>query len=248
MPGFHGAERAERVGMDAVAIPRSARRGLATRLSTGHVVMIVAGLLGVVLTLSVLRGADDRRQILVAAKDLVPGAVIDAQSVRVERIDASRGVLASTYAPDDLDALRGRVATAAIAKGALVTRGAVRPREAGAASRSMSFPLAKARAMAGALETGDRVDVLAVQHDGAQAGYVMTDVEVLDVDGAGGGPLGAPDELTVTLAVDAEAAVRLAAALEGGTVTLVRSTGAAPPADATRLAAPAPSTEVGNGG
>jgi Flp pilus assembly protein CpaB len=156
--------------MDAVAIPRSARRGLATRLSTGHVVMIVAGLLGVVLTLSVLRGADDRRQILVAAKDLVPGAVIDAHSVRVERIDASSSVLATTYAPDELDALRGRVATASIAKGALVTRGAVRPRDAGAASRSMSFPLAKARAMAGALDTGDRVDVLAVQHDGADAG------------------------------------------------------------------------------
>ena len=76
----------------------------------------------------------------------------------------------------------------------------------------------------------------------------MSDVEVLDINGASGGPLGAPDELTVTLAVDADAAVRLAAALEGGTVTLVRSTGAAPPADATRFPAPAPSTEVGNGG
>ncbi len=96
-----------------------------------------------ILTLSVLRGADDRREILVAAKDLVPGTVIDAQSVRVERIDASSNVLASTYAPDEIDGLRGRVATAAIAKGALVTRGAVRPREAGAASRSMSFPLAE---------------------------------------------------------------------------------------------------------
>jgi Flp pilus assembly protein CpaB len=210
--------------------------------------MIVAGLLGVVLTLSVLRGADDRREILVAAKDLVPGAVIDAQSVRVERIDASRSVLASTYAPDDLDALEGRVATAAIEKGTLVTRGAVRPREAGAASRSMSFPLAKARAMGGALDTGDRVDVLTVQHDGSQAGYVMTDVEVLDIDGASGGPLGAPDELTVTLAVDADAAVRLAAALEGGTVTLVRSTGAAPDASAAQLASPAPDGQAAPSG
>ncbi len=76
----------------------------------------------------------------------------------------------------------------------------------------------------------------------------MTDVEVLDIDGASGGPLGAPDELTVTLAVDADAAVRLAAALDGGTVTLVRSTGAAPAADATRLAAPEPDAKAGDGG
>ncbi len=72
----------------------------------------------------------------------------------------------------------------------------------------MSFPLPQARALGGALDAGDRVDVLAVQQGGSEAGYVMTDVEVLDVDGAGGGPLGAPDDFTMTIAVDADAAVR----------------------------------------
>ena len=118
--------------------------------------------------------------------------------------------------------------TAPIDKGTLVTRGVVRAAQDGAATRSMSFPLAQARALGGALAAGDRVDVLAVQQDGSDAGYVMTDVEVLKVDGAGGGPLGAPDDLTMTIAVDADAAVRLATALETGTVTLVRSTGAPP--------------------
>ena len=206
-----------------------ARRGLATRLSTGHVVMIVAGLLGVVLTLSVLRGADDRREILVAAKDLVPGAVIDAGSVRVERIDASRGVLATTYAPDELDVLRGpgRDDGDRAGRAPDTGRGAAASGRRGGAFDELSAPESTrrwtARSTRATASTCSRS-----QHDGSQAGYVMTDVEVIRIDGARGGPLGAPDELTVTLAVDSEAAVRLAAALEAGTVTLVRSTGAAP--------------------
>ena len=44
----------------------------------------------------------------------------------------------------------------------------------------MSFPFPQARALGGALDAGDRVDVLAVRQDGSDAGYVMTDVEVLD--------------------------------------------------------------------
>ena len=92
----------------------------------------------------------------------------------------------------------------------------------------MSFPIPRAHALGGALDTGDRVDILAVGQDGADAGYVMTDVEVLAVDGGRGGPLGTTDDVTLTIAVDSDGAVRLAAALERGTVTLVRSTGAAP--------------------
>ena len=205
-----------------------AGRRWSSRLSTGHVVMIVAGLLGVALTLSVVRGHDRGREILVTTRDVVPGTVLDAGAVRTERIDASANVLASGFAPDERDEVVGHVATAPIAEGALVARAVLHGRDDGAAARSMSFPLPKSHAMAGELAVGDRVDVLAVQHDGANAGYVMTGVDVLAVNGAHGGPLGAPDEVTVTIAVHADDAVKLATALETGTVTLVRATGAAP--------------------
>ena len=39
------------------------RRALTSRVSTGHVVMVVAGLLGALLTLSALRAADDTRPV-----------------------------------------------------------------------------------------------------------------------------------------------------------------------------------------
>jgi Flp pilus assembly protein CpaB len=204
------------------------RRARTTRISTGHVAMVLAGLLGVVLTLSVLRAADDRRAVLVAATDLAPGTVLDESVVRTARIDAGDGVLASLFAPDDMERLRGDVVTGSVAAGALITADDVRAVSAGAATRAMSVPLPRARAVGGKLRSGDRVDILAVERDGVHAGYVMTDVEVLDVDGDTGGPLGGPDEVTITLAVDPDGATRVAAAVETGTVTLVRATGAAP--------------------
>jgi Flp pilus assembly protein CpaB len=212
-------------------------------MSAGHAVMVVTGLLGAVLTLSLLRAADDGRPVLVAAHEVVPGTVIEADTVRVARLDASDRILASLYRPDELDELAGRVATAPIGSGSLVTRGSVRAVTAGAARRSMSFGIAAARAVGGDLDGGDRVDILAVEADGVDARYVMTDVEVLSVDDGAGGPLGTPDDVTVTIAVDPDGAARLTGALEGGKVTLVRATGAAP------IDAPTPAaTNAGAGG
>jgi Flp pilus assembly protein CpaB len=191
-----------KVGVVHAALTRRTGRTFASRVSTGHLVMVLAGVLGVVLTLSVLRADDDRRSVLVAATHLAPGAVIDADAVRVERIDAGAGVLAALFTPDEVESLDGRVAVASIEEGALVTRDAVKAAGAGAAPRSMSFPLPRARAVGGQLDARDRVDVLAVERDGAGAGYVMADAEVLAVDSDTGGPLGTSDEITVTLAVD----------------------------------------------
>jgi Flp pilus assembly protein CpaB len=210
---------------------RRTRRGWTTRLSTGHAVMVLAGLLGVVLTLGVLRDDREGTAVLVAASDLVPGTVLDRASVRVARVDASADLLAELVPADTVAAVDGSVATQPVAAGAPLPRDAVAEAASGSATRSMSFPLPRARALGGALEAGERVDVLGVAQGAAEAAYVMTDAEVLAVAGADRGPLGTSDELTVTLAVDSDAARRVAAALEAGTVTLVRATGA-PPMDA----------------
>ena len=85
-----------------------------------------------------------------------------------------------------------------------------------------------ARAVDGQLTPGDRVDVVAVDHDTERSGYVMTDAEVVAVADHNGGALaGGSDDVTVTLTVAGTDAPRLAAAVDAGTVMLVRSTGAA---------------------
>ncbi|HEX5096993.1 MAG TPA: Flp pilus assembly protein CpaB [Acidimicrobiia bacterium] len=198
------------------------------RISTGHIVMLIAGLAGVLLTLHAQRAADDRQAVLVAARDLPPGTVLSEESLRATRVHLPEDALAHVYGARERAELRGRVVTARVEAGALVGRDDVRAAHRGASSRAMSIALPRANAVAGALRAGDRVDVVAVSRDGATADFVMTDTAVLDVDGGDGGPLGAPDAMTITLAVTPESALALARALDAGTVTLVLATDAAP--------------------
>ena len=204
------------------------RRAWASRVSTGHVVMVLAGLLGALLTLTVLHAADDTTPILAAAHDIAPGTVIDDDALRVARVHADATTLATLIESDQRDAVRGRVAVEGIPAGTLLTRAAVRSAAQGDAPRAMSFPIARSRAVGGAIDAGDRIDVLAVQRNSGRSGYVATDVEVLDFRSQETGALQESDDASVTIAVDADAAARIASALETGTVTLVRATGASP--------------------
>jgi pilus assembly protein CpaB len=190
--------------------------------------MVLAGLLGALLTMNVVRAADRTQPVLVAATDLAPGTVIGDGAVRVAHIHADEAVLSSLVAGKELDRVRGQVASAPLHKGSLVSREAVRPAASGVATRVMSFPLARARAVGGKLTSGDRVDMLAVEHDTGRSGYVVTGVTVVGVDGRGSGPLGTSNDVTVSVAVDPESAGRIASALEVSAVTLVRATGASP--------------------
>ena len=205
------------------------RRALTSRVSTGHIVMVVTGLLGALLTLSALRAADNTRPVLVAARDIVPGTVIDGHWLRPSSIHADAGVLATLFDASAINDLRGQVAVARIPAGALVTRDDVRATTAGKAPRAMSFPIPITRAVGGALVAGERVDVLSVQHNTGQSNYVAIDASVLAFSHHGGGALQGSDDASITLAVEPEVAARIASALETGSVTLVRATGAGTP-------------------
>ena len=215
------------MGTEQGVVVGRTRREIRSRLSTGHVVMVLAGALGVLLTLSVLHSADDTRAVLVAARDLAPGSVINEASVHVARVHVDASVLATLFGAEQLGALRGRVVTASVHDGELVPRGSVAAVDARAATRVMSFPIPRARAVDGKLISGDRVDVLAVDHDSGRAVYVVTDAEVVALAGRSGGALsGASDDVTITLVVDPVTAPALASAIDAGTVMLIRSTGA----------------------
>ena len=156
----------EPVGTAQETVVSRTRRGLSSRVSTGHVVMVLAGALGVLLTLSVLRSADNTRPVLVAAHDLAPGTVITEATVGVSRTCTStRRCSPRLFAADQLSALQGRVVTTTVHQGELIARGGVSAADAGTSTRVMSFPIARARAVGGKLSIGDRVDVLAVDHD-----------------------------------------------------------------------------------
>jgi Flp pilus assembly protein CpaB len=202
------------------------RRALTSRVSTGHVVMVVAGLLGALLTLSALRAANDTQPVLVAARDIVPGTVIDGRSLHTASIHADSVVLSTLFDASALDSLQGQVAVARIPAGSLVTHDDVRSASAGRAPRAMSFAIPVSNAVGGALDAGDRVDVLSVQHNTGRSKYVATDVQVLAFSNHGSGALQGSQDASITLAVSPRVAANIASALETGTVTLVRATGA----------------------
>jgi len=210
---------------EATPLP-SRRRRLASRLSAGHLVMIVAGLIGMLLTLALLRNADERVEVAVATHDLRTGDVVGTSDLRYERVKMDGDLLGTVLRRDDVARLDGAISVRAVGAGELISRTAVRPAAAPSGLRAVSIPIDRARAVNGQLVPGDRVDVLLAAE--AEVAVVVAGAEVLDVgDPAGGAALGSVDEqFTVTLAVDARGSQLLTAAVTDGDLLLARSTGA----------------------
>lgn len=210
---------------------RARRRRIASRVSPGHLVMIVAGLVGMLLTLALLRGANDRVQVAVAARDLRPGDVVTAGDIRYEGVTMDSELLGTVLQRSDVAALDGAIATDTVGAGELLSRGDLVSASAPAGLRAVSIPIERARAVDGDLVPGDRVDVLlASERDVA---VVVADAEVLSVgDPVGAGGLATVEQqFTVTLAVDAREAQLLTMAITDGDILLARSTGAESAAD-----------------
>lgn len=200
------------------------RRPLVGRLSTGHVVMLVAALLAAVLNYSVLRAGDDTARVAVALRDLPAGAPVALDALRFAAAGVDEDLLAALVTPERAAEVDGWVATAPIAAGEPLRASDLRRPSAPAEQRAMSVPIDPGHAVAGALRQGDRVDVIEVR-DGT-ATYLLTDAQVLAVPtGEQRGGLGSLDRFSITLAVDDVTALRLAAALRSGSLDVVRATG-----------------------
>lgn len=206
--------------------PVRARRISRARLSVGHLVMIVAGLLGMTLTVAALRADQGGTEVAVATHEIRAGEVIRAHDFRVDRIQASRDLLSTIVGGRSARTLQGQIAVATVAEHAVIPRGAVRPRAAGAGLRAMSIPIDPSLAVGGRLAAGDRVDVLVSDRD--TASIIVTDAEVLAVDERGRGGIGeTTSPFTLTIAVDARESLLVAAAIADGNISIARTTGAA---------------------
>jgi pilus assembly protein CpaB len=208
------------------ATPLRPRHRVLSALSAGHLVMIVAGLAGMLLTLALLRSADRRVEVAVAAHDLRAGSVVGPDDIRSERVKMDDDLLDTVLGPDDVADLDGAVATETIRAGELIASTDVRAPATSSGLRAVSIPIEPARAVNGELVPGDRVDVLLAAEQ--EVAIIVADAEVLDVsDPDAGGALGEVDEqFTVTLAVDAPETQLLAAAITDGDMLIARSTGA----------------------
>lgn len=191
--------------------------------------MVVAGLLGLLLSLSVLRRGDTTVPVVMITHDVVPGTRLAPDMFKVTRIHADGRPLANLVSPTALTELHGSIVLGSLRAGDLLERSGVGSASTARAARTVSFPVDSSFAVGGEVSAGDRVDVLASATDGSGSGYVLVGVDVVAVHSTGTGPLRSGDgRLSITVAVDAAGAQRLAATLHAADLLVVRSTGAAP--------------------
>jgi Flp pilus assembly protein CpaB len=206
----------------AVGVPRRTFTG---RFSSGHLVMIVAGLLGMVLGIAALRHEPGGVEVAVAAREIRAGESVTAGDFRTARVQMKQALLATFVLARDMRQVRGRIATATIESGEPVIRRELRPRAAKAGLRAMSIPIDPSRAVGGRLASGDRIDVLFAGD--REVSIIVRDAEVIAIDAKGRGGIGETSSpFTVTIAVDARESQLLAAAIADGDISLARTTGA----------------------
>lgn len=205
------------------AIPRGAAR--LRRIDLRVAVGILLMLLAVVGAMAIVSRARDRVPVLVAARAVEQGDVIESADLRIESVSLSGGVAHLTE--DRRDAVVGKVASERLWPGKLLSSASVADSpDLPAGYVAISLALKAERAAGGALRSGDRVAVIASptpDRPDSTTTILFTSVPVLAVREAetaeGGG-------LIVTLRLRLEEARSLAQARAQGTLDLVLLSGA----------------------
>jgi len=191
-------------------------RKLDLRVAVGLLLMMVAVVGGA----SLIKSAQARIPVLVAAGTVEPGQVIEASDIRVVEASLAGGI---AHLPASLqDSIVGRVATEPLWEGKLLSPNSVSdapPLSPGTVA--MSLQLKPDRAAAASVRAGDQVAVIASRAPGrgnSQTTILFPAVAVLAVSHA------APEEgggVLVTLRLRLEEARALAEARTAGEIDLV---------------------------
>lgn len=201
---------------------RSRRRGM-RRWSIGHVAVAVAAILAFVANLAFLRSQDDATAVVVAARAIEAGEVIERDDLSTTMLRADAGLLATLLT--SAEGMEGRVARRPLGEGELVGAGDLLDGAGPDGLASMSIPIDPSHAAGGSIRVGDRVDVVDVDGDGS-AGYVVRDVPVVGVSSSGSGALAATGRDHLVLGLDEGQVLVVAEAIADGEVEVVVTTGA----------------------
>lgn len=196
------------------------------RVSTGHLLMVLAGVVAAVANYAVLTQGDARTAVLIADAEIAAGDPLDPDALSTAEIAPADPLAEPLLVASERDHLDGAVAATRIEAGEPLRRSDVQDPAAADGKRAMSVPVDAPHAVGGALQAGDRVDV--IETASGEAAYLVTDAEVLAVPEHGESGLEGLSGFSVTIAVAADEALRLAEAVHEGQLDVVRATGAEP--------------------
>lgn len=191
---------------------------------------IVIGILLMLFTMAagatVIRKAQDRTPVLVAAQQVQPGEVITAEHLRTAWISAAEGI---DYLPASARAgIVGQIAAEPLSRGKIIGSGAVIKTPAlPAGFVAMSLALKPEKAAAGELRPGDRVAVIAStspDRPDARTTILLRDIEILS---SRRNQSSEGSAVLVVLKVRLEEARAIAEAQSSGTIHLVLQSGEA---------------------
>lgn len=203
---------------------QSPRRAVRRRISATHLVIGVVVALTFLLNYLALQDREDTTMVAVADRPLVAGSALSVSDLRFVPISADFEGISHLLAEEVASDYEGWVVRRSVTEGEVLGRALLLEPGAAPGVRSMSIPVAVEHAVGGSLTEGDRVDVISMD-DGAPF-YVVVDVEVLDVSETDRGSLGGLGDYHIVVGVDADQALALAAAIDEGSIEVVRSTGA----------------------
>ena len=204
--------------------PKPASRRVRRRLSTTHVLTAIVVILAFVLNLLVLSDRGATSMVAVADSRLPAGSTFDPTSVRLVPIESSFEGLPSLVDGGEVSQFEGWILQRSIPEGAVIGDGDLVAPTQGDGLRSMSLPVGAEHAAGGSLVPGDRVDVISVSEGTAR--FVAVDLEIISVANQASGSIGNSGDYHLVVSVEADDALRLAEALERGSIEIVRSTGA----------------------
>jgi Flp pilus assembly protein CpaB len=204
--------------------------------------MVLAAVLAFAVNLALLRSRDDTVPVVAMATAVEPGETLSIGDLKLAEVDVGPEIMAALIPWADAERLVGMVAGRPLSIDELPSTGAFVSPAAAGGSRAISVPIDPAHAVGGNLTSGDRVDLIWVQDEGAT--YVLTSALVLAVGGDDPTSITRSD-FHVVIAVDGEQALAVAVAIREGRIEIVRSTGAAPIVETPMLETPMLETPVG---
>lgn len=189
-----------------------------------HILIALAVVLAFVFNFLALQDRDNTTLVAIANSDMEAGDRVSSGDIRFTPIPADFEGVDSLVDEEGWSQVEGWILTRAVSAGSVIDLASLNAGSGEGNLRSMSLPVPVEHAAGGLLVAGDVVDVIAVD-DGA-ASFVASGISVVRVAPTDSGGIGAFGQYHVVVAVTSEQALNLAAAIDGGSIEIVRATGA----------------------
>lgn len=201
------------------------KRKAGSKLTSGHLLMILSGLAAFLLIIMLLGSQGKTITVYTARENVFSGQQISAKDFEAKEIPSS-SLDTQYFSLEDFKS--GKVyASRLISKGEPLLKQDKSPETETSNVRLISIPVAKKYAVNGTLAKGDKIDVIEIDSDGCSV-RVLSGVNIVSVTNGSSGGLGGGDSsyaVIVSIGNDTDDLILAGAIGRGNNLQLIRSTG-----------------------